>query len=633
MIFRFVGICAEVRGFFGNSNPKNVSMKQLPRPFRVRFNRPCLFFNATLIAFAGFTPLTYAQEPTHPEPQSTTSVAPSAMPVAALEVSPAEQKERAKVRFDRGRELFATQAWAAALAEFLEARKIYPSWSATSWSAQCLKNLARFDEAFDMYAVLVNDYGDKLPADAKQRALVEVDSMRRLVGNIEIERAVPGAAVFVDRQARGDYPLLAPLRVSAGSHIVKVFVEGYEPFETQIDVAGATTVKIPVQLRKLDTTGILRVVEQQERTLDAVVDGIVVGKTPLALRIAPGEHVVFLRGDDNVGTLPARVTVKDDNDAPLRFVAEPLEAELQVNLQPFDALIAVDSITLGKGAWSGRVKPGKHTIEIAAEGFLAEKQVVEVVRNGKQSVVIVLQRDPKSPFWRKPAPPPHWFVEGVLGIPLITTIGGDVAGACTGDCRELPGFGFNPQVSGGYELGSGISFGASVGLLQFIQSIDSRSASAQVVGRTPNSGTADDELRFRGLNVGGWVGYSFGEKVHVHTRIGAGFDIGTFADIRTGSFQTSDGTPYAVGPLEQYQSAQFFYLTPEVRVGYRLSNHIEVSAGVAIPFLTPLVTPQWNLTQGFTAGSDGYGYFSGAALTGSPFVLILPSIGVRYDFR
>ncbi len=597
----------------------------------VRSRRVFAVVHATSLAaaFVGFASVIHAQDPANPAPQSPapTSVA------ASADAAAAEQKQRAQVRFDRGRELYANKAWAAALAEFLEARKLLPTWSATAWSAQCLKNLARFDEALDMYAVLVNVYGDKLPADAKQRALVEVDSMRRLVGSIEIESAIPGATVFVDRQARGDYPLLAPLRVSAGSHLVKVFAEGYEPFETQVDIAGSTTARIVAQLRKLDSTGILRVVEQEQRALDVVVDGLVVGKTPLALRMAPGNHVVFLRGEENLGTLPVRIAVQGDNDAPLRLLAEPLESELQVNLQPFDALIAVDSMTLGKGSWSGRVKPGKHTIEVGAEGFLAEKREIDVTRAEKKALTVVLQRDPKSPFWRSPEIPSHWFVEGTLGLPLITTIGGDAAGLCTGSCSEWPGFGVNTTVRAGYELGSGISFGATFGVLQFTQTLDERSATVEVVGRDPNVGTADDAFRFRSLALGGWAGYSFGDKVRVHLLAGAGFLIGTFADIRTGSFQTSDGTPYAVGPLEQYKSTQFFHFTPEIRLGYRLRNRLEISAGLAIPVLAPLQTPMWNSAQGFTAGSDGYGYFSTTALTGSTFIMLMPSVAVRYDFR
>lgn len=564
--------------------------------------------------------------------------APDASPPPAVEAAPApeavaaELKERARARFDRGRELYDKQAWAAALAEFLEARKIYPTWSATAWSAQCLKNLARFDEAFDMYAALINEYGEKLPAEAKKRALIEVESMRRLVGTIEIEGAQPGAAISVDRQSRGDYPLVAPLRVSAGNHLVRVFAEGYEPFEAQVDVAGATSVRVVARLRKLDTTGTLRVIEQQDRALDVVVDGIAVGKTPLSLRIAPGEHIVFLRGEGNLGTMPSRISVKGDNDAPLRFLAEPLESELQVKLTPFDSLVAVDSVTLGKGAWSGRVKPGEHTIEVAAEGFLPEKRTVHLPSDVKLLVAVALKRDPSSPFWRKPEIPPHWIAEFGLGVPLVATIGGDVGGTCSDGCSETPGFGLNPLVRVGYEFPSGISFGASVGYFRFNQYLDERSTSAMVVGRSPNLGTADDQFSFQGGSAAGFIGYTFGDKIRAIMRFSAGLVFGTYSDSRTGSFTSSDGTPYAVGPLEQYHDVTFFEATPEFRLGYRISPRFELSAGIKMPLLTPLSTPIWDPTQAFTAGTDGYGYFNSGTLVGSPFVVFVPTVGALYQF-
>jgi len=596
-------------------------------PFMVRRRRHIALLGAALITeIVTHASVTLAQGPPDSAPPPAVEAAPAPEAVAA------ELRERARARFDRGRELYDKQAWAAALAEFLEARKIYPTWSATAWSAQCLKNLARFDEAFDMYAVLINDYGERLPADAKRRALIEVESMRRLVGTIEIEGAQPGASISVDRQSRGDYPLMAPLRVAAGNHLIRVFAEGYEPFETQVDVAGATSVRVVARLRKLDTTGTLRVIEQQERALDVVVDGIVVGKTPLSLRIAPGEHIVFLRGEANLGTMPSRITVKGDNDTPLRFLAEPLESELQVDLTPFDALVAVDSITLGKGAWGGRVKPGQHTIEVAADGFLPEKQIVDLPRDSKLTVAVRLKRDPSSPFWRKPEPPPHWFMEFGLGVPLVTTIGGDVGGTCSSGCTETPGFGLNPLFRAGYELPSGLSFGASIGYFGFNQYLDERTTSAMVVGRTPNAGTADDEFRFRGGSAAGFIGYTFGDKIRVAMRFSAGLTFGTYADIRTGSFKSSDGTPYAVGPLEQYYSVTFFEATPEFRLGYRLSPRFELSAGLKMPLLTPLTTPIWDPTQAFTAGTDGYGYFNSATLVGSPFVVIMPIVGALYQF-
>jgi hypothetical protein len=164
---------------------------------------------------------------------------------------PESAMNRAKERFERGRELFKQQQWAAALAEFLESRRLHPTLTGAAHAATCLKKLGRFDESLDMFAALLREFGEKMSPEAKQKTLQEIEETRRLVGTIEIDGAEPGATVVVDQQPRGDYPLLEPLRVAAGSHIVRVFKEGYEPFETRLDVAGNTTARASARLRKL----------------------------------------------------------------------------------------------------------------------------------------------------------------------------------------------------------------------------------------------------------------------------------------------------------------------------------------------------------------------------------------------
>src|SRR5690349_9457389 len=82
---------------------------------------------------------------------STSRMAPTAEPppgsgvAVAAPSAPAPQeataKEEAGGRFRRGRRLFQEGAWDAALAEFLESKRLYPSWSATSSAGACLMNL------------------------------------------------------------------------------------------------------------------------------------------------------------------------------------------------------------------------------------------------------------------------------------------------------------------------------------------------------------------------------------------------------------------------------------------------------------------------------------------------------------
>src|SRR5262249_3788912 len=132
-----------------------------------------------------------------------------------------EKKAEALAHFEKGNALFKSGALAAALAEFLVSRKLYASRSATSNAALCLAQLQRFDEALDLYESLLKDF-QALPEDLKAQAQREVVRLRELVGTIDIASAEVGAAMTIDGRDRGEFPAPGPLRVAAGSHVIRV---------------------------------------------------------------------------------------------------------------------------------------------------------------------------------------------------------------------------------------------------------------------------------------------------------------------------------------------------------------------------------------------------------------------------
>src|SRR5262249_20181463 len=166
-------------------------------------------------------------------------------------------------------------------------------------------------ESLGMYEALLREFPD-LPADTKATAQREIVELRGLVGTIEIDGAELGAGVSVDGESRGDYPLLEPLRVRVGGHVVRVYKEGFEPFERRLDIAGGQRAQVTAHLRALrnEEIGRLQVVELGGKELDVLVDGVAVGKTPRwEGPVAVGNHVVTLRGEGDLGTQPVSVPV------------------------------------------------------------------------------------------------------------------------------------------------------------------------------------------------------------------------------------------------------------------------------------------------------------------------------------
>lgn len=391
-----------------------------------------------------------------------------AQPAPPAVESPADKKSEAEARYYKGKKLSEEGAWSGALAEFQAARKLTPSDSATLGAAVCLQRLHRFDEALDLFEVALRDFAETMEPRTKASVQSKIVELRALVGTIDIEQSEPGAPVTIDGQNRGDFPLLAPLRVATGSHAVRVYKEGFEPFETRVEVAGGQTVRIAARLVRLTQVGTLQITEARGRALTVIVDGIDVGKTsaaPLALPLAPGKHVVLLRGEDNLGTTPTSVIVRVNEIAPLRLEVEVLDASPRVTPVPADALVSIDAVALGRGPWEGRVRAGKHTIEIAADAFLPETRAIVVAHDGREIVSVQLQRDPGSPFWRKPPPPPHFVVELDTGVLIVPSFEGDVASTCGTGCSAGVGIGSYNVLRGGYQRSSGLGFGVSLGAL------------------------------------------------------------------------------------------------------------------------------------------------------------------------
>ena len=135
------------------------------------------------------------------------------------------------------------------MAEFLASRELYPTRVATNNAAIALRKLQRYDEALDMFETFLRDF--EVPPRERKEAQKQLTELRALVGTIDIVGAEAGASIVVGSVDRGEYPPVKPIRVAAGTHVVRLFKEGYEPFETRIDVAGGSIASVEAKLARL----------------------------------------------------------------------------------------------------------------------------------------------------------------------------------------------------------------------------------------------------------------------------------------------------------------------------------------------------------------------------------------------
>jgi hypothetical protein len=175
----------------------------------------------------------------------------SARPTGAPAPADPAVKAEAIAHFDRGLALYDAGAWSAALAEFVEARRLYPLHNALYQASLCLEKLERYDEALELLDVLLGELDAAASPRVRENVQRRIDAMRSLVGEVTIVEAEQGAKVAIDGVVRGVGPLPGPRRVPAGERVVRVWKEGFQPFEQRIVVVGAKNQRLVARLEPL----------------------------------------------------------------------------------------------------------------------------------------------------------------------------------------------------------------------------------------------------------------------------------------------------------------------------------------------------------------------------------------------
>ena len=546
---------------------------------------------------------------------------------AALPDDPEKRKEEAKVRFQRGLELVQNESWDAALAEFLQSRKLFPTRVALKNAALSLRQLKRYVEALAMYNELLSSFGSGLSPEERKTVDDAITQLKQTVGEVQVNSDQPGSTVVIDgKQQEGATPL-SPIGVNAGTHTIRISKEGYEAFEAQVLVAGAQRETVNGKLKALSTVGRLVVRESAGKTLDVLVDGAVVGKTPRYEGVlAVGPHTVFLKGEGNLGTAPSQASVKENQAATLTLSAVELDSEIRIEPVPANASVFLDGVQIGNGVWEGKLQSGPHQIEIAGDGFVAYRKNTTLTKGKKELVKVALERDLSNPMWSAGFVP-HIYVEVFGGAMLapIGGMGGDADKACgNGDCSSKPfPLGFLAGARGGYQFIKGFSGELGVGFLYLGEKMTRKNVVANADHGTLKSDNYKDETTLAGPFVELSAAYSMLDKTPLTFRLGGGVARTKATFKNGGDFvgelqHACDNEPDACDPDETAsvsahlaipEKASTFivpFVAPEVRIGYRVAKKIVVDFGITFFVMLPPQTPREPAGGGggFTLKSD-----------------------------
>ena len=547
-------------------------------------------------------------------------------PAAPSPPASADDKQRAKKLFMEGLNLSKQGLWEPALAAFLKSREIYATRGNTQNAAVALSRLGRYDEAHDMFDLLLREFPT---LGERDRALVEdeLKRLRGLVGRVEIVSSAAGATVFIDGIQRGTIPM-GPVRVRAGNHVVRVFRQGYAPFTTRIDVAGGQTKNVDVTLQKLARSGTLQVNETAKRPAQVLVDGVKVGSTPWSGQLAPGHHWVALQGEGSLGTAPVPAPVRVDDTTVLNLSLAALDCELLVQPEPVSATVAIDGVTVGRGKFSGRLPCGSHRVELAEEGFLATQKSVSLEKDAPATLNLTLKRDPNSSLWAG-SNASGIFLELGVGPTLGLGLSGQAEDGCGSGCSQSPLLGIGASIHGGYRFPAGFGVGLGVGVLYASSGVEQsevRVRDDSTTAQTELDAVIDTDSALTGVLGTIEASYRQGEKWPWVARLGLGAFVGEVDQRRSGALATGESFDVAV---RAQVPARYAVAAPEFRIGPKLGDSFHLSFGAKALLMLALEEPVFPDSERAQTPS-GFVSFNEAPVTGSFIWAVIPTLGIEY---
>ncbi|HJX66894.1 MAG TPA: PEGA domain-containing protein [Polyangia bacterium] len=311
-------------------------------------------------------------------------------------------RAEARERFSRGLHLFENGDNGGALAEFNRAYALIPNRLVLYNVGLVYVAMDRPVEAVDTLEKVLQDPGSLNPEQVA-RARAAKDEQAQRIGAVDIKTNVP-ATIEVDGLQLGHTPLDKPLRVATGSHVIAGVAPGYLPIRRELMVAGGMHVEVSMDLQTTESRLAHIEVRCQLPGADVLVDGALVGKTPLAASVttAPGAHVIEVKRSAYI-TQRRELVLQDGARGEVAFdpdpdpnVAPSSLGRLRLAVDEGEILVAIDGRAQGVYRESLLLPEGPHTLKLERAGFEPIARTISVPAAGEVLVKADLRPTPET---------------------------------------------------------------------------------------------------------------------------------------------------------------------------------------------------------------------------------------------
>ncbi len=171
----------------------------------------------------------------------------ASFPSAGL--SAQDVRSRARAEFQRGVTAFETGRYEEALAAFQEAYRLKPHPSVRLNMAACYEELGRPLEALVHYRAFLAE-SPQVSSERKREVERAIREAKRRVARLELDVAPDGARVTIDDAERRRAPLLDPVLLNPGEHVVRVEMPGYATLERRVRLGEGERKRLDLRLRE-----------------------------------------------------------------------------------------------------------------------------------------------------------------------------------------------------------------------------------------------------------------------------------------------------------------------------------------------------------------------------------------------
>jgi hypothetical protein len=185
----------------------------------------------------------------------------------AAAAQPSEEAVReAGKRYETGLGMYAEGEFKLAVIEFERAYSLVPDYRVLYNIGQVRIQLGDYARARQVLEQYLKDGGDRISDDRKKAVQNDLTMLEGRTARLKIITA-DGAEVLVDGRAIGKAPLAEPILLDAGDHRVTVRMDGREPNEMVVTLAGRDASELKVEPGKIiDRNRSVVVVDRQSDT-------------------------------------------------------------------------------------------------------------------------------------------------------------------------------------------------------------------------------------------------------------------------------------------------------------------------------------------------------------------------------